>query len=191
MTKTKTYYVGRVRDTGASPKEDGKAFRVRTTSNPAGQFSMRKTAQAAIDAALKNDHDLVSAGVQTEKIAASDDAPIDKWLVGNVVAINKVPTKYRSGYGRMLQAAANMAREYGHALQVNESFRTLKQQQYFWDLYKNHGGAIAAKPGTSNHEFGLALDIPNLWSDKKLAKLAKKYGFAPEAGEAWHGHFVA
>jgi D-alanyl-D-alanine dipeptidase len=189
MAKQKTVYVARVKDVGAKPKEGGKAFRVRTSSNRAGQFGTRAWAQEALDAALANDHDLISQGVQTEKIAAGDAIVIDEWLTGNVVPIQDVPTQYRVKYRAMLEAAARVARDYGHVLHVNESFRTLAQQQHFWDVYQ-HGGAIAAKPGTSNHERGAALDIPNAWTDKKLAKLFKAAGFGTEAGEAWHVHYL-
>lgn len=187
--KQKTVYVARVKDVGAKPRFSGKAFRVRTKSNSAGQFATRAWAQSALDAALANDHDLISQGVQTEKIAAGDGVVVSDWLSGNVVAVHDVPEQYRDRYQRMLEAAAKVARDYGHALHVNESFRTLAQQQHFWDLYQ-HGGAIAARPGTSNHERGAALDIPNAWTDKSLAKLFKAAGFGQEAGEAWHVHYL-
>lgn len=189
--KQKTVYVGRVRDTGSSPKHGGKAFRVRPASNRAGQFSTRKWAQNAIDAALKLDSDLVSAGVQTEKIKAGEQpAKVSEWLSGDVKAVASVPTAYRAAYRDMLHAAAEVARDYGRVLHVTESFRTRAQQEHFWDLYQNHGGAIAARPGTSNHEKGRALDIPGAWSDKRLAKLFKAAGFGQEAGESWHVHYL-
>lgn len=81
-----------------------------------------------------------------------------------------------------------MAEEYGELtqqkIQVNRGFVTFEQQQkeYANDPKK------AAPPGSSNHEFGLALDI-NTVDMNRLDKLGllRKYGFTrPIGGETWH-----
>lgn len=46
----------------------------------------------------------------------------------------------------------------GHRMQITESGRTRAQQQAHWDRYQRYGSPIAARPGTSLHEKGSAID---------------------------------
>ena len=58
-----------------------------------------------------------------------------------------------------LQAAAKAA---GCTITINSGFRTLVRQQYFWNCHitkKCNDGHLAAKPGTSNHGRGKAIDL--------------------------------
>lgn len=61
---------------------------------------------------------------------------------------------------------------------ITEGVRDLAEQKRLYDLYKNHGGALAAYPGKSLHGFGHAMDIntPNADALDKAGLLAK-YGF--------------
>lgn len=190
MSKTKTVYVPRVRDTGKNPRHDGKAFRVRTHKNPAGQYGTRKWAEQIIETALSHDADLVRVGVGTEKIRLDDQAKADEWLTGDVRAISSVPKQYRDDYRESIYALANAAREYGEPLHINSGFRTLAQQIRAWENYLK-GGPLAARPGTSAHERGTAFDISNAWTNKKLAKILRKHGFAQTVpSEKWHVQYV-
>lgn len=81
-----------------------------------------------------------------------------------------------------------MAKEYntltGKSIPVNEAFRSYEDQAR---LYREKPG-LAAKPGNSTHEFGLAIDI-NSDNANELEKLGllKKYGFTRPIGtELWH-----
>lgn len=86
-----------------------------------------------------------------------------------------------------------MAAEYfaqtGKKLPINSGFRDLKKQQ---ELYAKNPG-LAAKPGTSLHEFGFAVDTDTFAADF-LAKngLLDKYGFVRNVTKAngeletWH-----
>ena len=72
----------------------------------------------------------------------------------------------------------------GNKVQINSGFRTFKQQQaeYLADPTK------AAKPGNSQHEFGLAVDIntADLDAMDRLGIL-RKYGITrPVGAESWH-----
>jgi hypothetical protein len=72
----------------------------------------------------------------------------------------------------------------GNKVQINSGFRTFKQQQaeYLANPSK------AAKPGNSQHEFGLAVDINSADLDAmdKLGIL-RKYGITrPVGAESWH-----
>ena len=59
-----------------------------------------------------------------------------------------------------------------------------------WKKYKEGTGNLAAKPGTSNHGWGSAVDIDNCRSGSKrhkwLVANAKNFGFYPLASESWH-----
>ncbi|MEZ4306493.1 MAG: M15 family metallopeptidase [Polyangiaceae bacterium] len=70
----------------------------------------------------------------------------------------------------------------GTSMQVNSMLRTVAQQflLYQWYLNGQCGIALAAKPGNSNHETGLALDINeyNTWKSALTAHGFKWYGSA-------------
>jgi hypothetical protein len=59
-----------------------------------------------------------------------------------------------------------------------------------WKKYKSGAGALAAKPGTSNHGLGLAVDIDNCRKGGKvhnwLKDNAEKFKFYPFSRESWH-----
>lgn len=82
-----------------------------------------------------------------------------------------------------------MVQEYGEltgkSIQVNRAYSSPQEQA---TLYKQYGPGRAARPGTSLHEFGLALDVQS--SDlEQLDKLGllRKYGFTrPLGSEPWH-----
>lgn len=83
---------------------------------------------------------------------------------------------------------AGIAKEYkdltGKSLLVTEAFRTRADQEALRSKYGNR----AAKPGTSLHEFGLAVDVnsPDADALDKMG-LLRKYGFTrPVGGEPWH-----
>lgn len=75
--------------------------------------------------------------------------------------------------------------ESGGRVTVSSGFRTRAQQQHLWDEYRAGRGNLAARPGTSRHESGLAVD---LGGDAALrAQLAAKYGLENTVpGEPWH-----
>lgn len=84
-------------------------------------------------------------------------------------------------------ALAGLLAEADGRVQIGNAWRSPKEQQRLYDRWIHHvpGQARAAKPGTSNHEWGLAADIVG---DKPLAhRLAPKYGLHfPVPGEDWH-----
>lgn len=70
------------------------------------------------------------------------------------------------------------------------SYRTYDQQVYFWNLYINGTGNLAARPGTSNHGWGLAVDVATPEMMRLLNKYGAKYGWqkswSDAPGEWWH-----
>jgi hypothetical protein len=82
-----------------------------------------------------------------------------------------------------------MARDYfkltGKYLVINSWYRSTAYQKV---LYRRYGAGNAAEPGTSMHEFGLAIDMPSK-QIRELDRLGlmKKYGlFRPIPRETWH-----
>jgi hypothetical protein len=63
-----------------------------------------------------------------------------------------------------------------------------------WLKYKAGKGNEAAKPGTSNHGMGNAIDVENCERGGKvhnwLIKNSKNYGFFPYEKESWHWNYV-
>jgi hypothetical protein len=71
----------------------------------------------------------------------------------------------------------------------DSSYRPFDRQQYFYRLYKAGKGNTAAVPGTSNHGWGVAVDV-RLRDYAVMAQFAAKYGFnhveGASVGEGWH-----
>lgn len=77
----------------------------------------------------------------------------------------------------------------GVTLQIVSGFRSMDQQRYLYNLYLSGRGNLAARPGYSNHQSGLALDLNmhlrgvSSW----LASHAASYGFRRTVpSENWH-----
>lgn len=101
---------------------------------------------------------------------------------------------------KAMQTAAKLE---GVSLGVTDAYRTLKEQKQLANqvgLYSQ--GGLAAKPGTSVHGKGRAVDVSygpksdnsldsyNNAQAKWLKQNASKYGFSqPVAGEPWHVEF--
>ena len=111
----------------------------------------------------------------------------------------------------------NAANEEGYYLMINSSYRSYEDQEAVYNSYKSSSGeryadSIAARPGSSEHQTGLAIDIfsktntnKNTFSEsaeaKWLAENSYKYGFIlryPEdkvditgySYESWHFRYV-
>jgi LAS superfamily LD-carboxypeptidase LdcB len=92
-----------------------------------------------------------------------------------------------------MQAAAKAM---GIDLMVNSAFRTMNEQTRLWNLFQAGTGNTAARPGYSNHQNGIAVDIPvgalRFESPvyKWLQEHAWEYGFDNAEGsrinEPWH-----
>lgn len=79
------------------------------------------------------------------------------------------------------------AKKDGVDLKITSAHRSRQQQEVLYQKYLNGTGNLAAKPGTSNHESGLAIDFSNTrgayaW----LKKNAGRYGLKNLPSEPWH-----
>ena len=90
---------------------------------------------------------------------------------------------------KMQNTLVQMGQEYfqatGKKLNFNSAFRSLEEQA---DLYRTKPPGMAGKPGSSLHNFGLAVDLPSAQANEldKLGLLGK-YGFVrPIPNEKWH-----
>ena len=68
---------------------------------------------------------------------------------------NLIPGADRA-LGAMNQA---FRKTFGYDLQINSGGRTRAEQQHLYDLYRSGRGNLAARPGTSVHESGRAVDF--------------------------------
>lgn len=57
------------------------------------------------------------------------------------------------------QMSAAFAQQFGFGIPVTEGGRTYERQQQLYDAYRSGRGNLAAKPGTSLHESGRAVDL--------------------------------
>ena len=113
------------------------------------------------------------------------------------------PTQVRLspvGGGKYLNARAapqflammDAARRAGVHLSVSSAFRTHAEQVRLYDLYRSGRGNLAARPGYSNHQMGLSVDLGGVggYGTRAYAWLqqnAPRYGFRNDVGgEPWH-----
>ena len=72
------------------------------------------------------------------------------------------------------------------------AYRSYAQQLYLYELYISGQGNLAARPGTSSHEYGIALDLADPSMRTVLDKIGANYGWAKTeaSGEWWHVNYV-
>jgi hypothetical protein len=80
---------------------------------------------------------------------------------------------------------------------VRTAYRPYADQEYFWSLYQRHQGALAARPGTSNHGWGIAVDLPSPAMRAAVRACGHEFGWGIRGGrlasdapsEEWHCTF--
>ena len=86
-----------------------------------------------------------------------------------------------------VRAMIEAARRDGVELKITSAHRSRQEQEVLYQKYLNGTGNLAAKPGTSNHEGGLAIDFTNTpGAHAWLAKNAGRFGLKNLPGEPWH-----
>lgn len=97
----------------------------------------------------------------------------------------------------MVQAMTNDLKDRGIVPSTSSHFRTMQAQQLAWDRYINGNGPLAARPGYSNHQSGVALDFQlptgNSGATRAgdpvydwLVQNAGTYYFDKLGSESWH-----
>lgn len=160
--------------------------RVRTITHPLGRWSKRYVAEGVLAK-------LIDRGYRGHVFPITVDEPlrISDWLYGTkpgaLVAVADVSEDHRSTYKATLLAAARAGKRLNRRIPINSSYRSYAQQEALYQAYLNGTGALAAKPGTSDHNKGKALDIPNARDDAKLKAALEAEGFRfSVASERWH-----
>ena len=147
---------------------------------------------------------LASAGVTTSDPAASTPsapaAPVSSGppapAPGSTYGLGHIPSPYGDLHLDPTAASSwNAMREdaltyYGVDLYPGgtlSAFRTYEQQAYLYDLYLSGQGNPANPPGTSSHEFGVAVDLATPEMRSVIDQIGPTYGwYAPHSTEWWH-----
>lgn len=119
---------------------------------------------------------------QPIEIEVSEIAP-GKWLRFDAAA----------AFRRMAADAASVD---GVSFVVNSAWRSYSAQAVLFAKYRAGTGNLAAPPGYSNHEAGLAVDVESAGGTNAAVRWlrvnAGRYGFAATvASEPWHWEYVS
>lgn len=95
----------------------------------------------------------------------------------------KIDASIADNFDAMVEAA----KKDGVDLRISSGYRSRQEQEVLYQKYLNGTGNLAAKPGTSNHESGLAIDFENTpgafaW----LKKNSTRFGLKNLPSEPWH-----
>lgn len=86
--------------------------------------------------------------------------------------------------------SAEARRRWGRSITVISAYRTYDKQVALWNLYRSGRGNLAAYPGTSNHGWGLAVDLSPQWCRWAVDQIGRTYGFSKACSDAqsewWH-----
>lgn len=86
----------------------------------------------------------------------------------------------------VMQDLVEMMKKDGVALRASSGFRTMAHQEYLYDLFLSGRGNQTARPGYSNHQMGVAIDIPEPTQGWFRSNQDKHDFKAEVSGEPWH-----
>ncbi|MDQ3262805.1 MAG: D-alanyl-D-alanine carboxypeptidase family protein [Myxococcota bacterium] len=101
----------------------------------------------------------------------------------------------RDDAAKAWQAMQTAASRDGINLSATSGFRSMAEQQSLYAQYQNGTGNLAAQPGYSNHQNGIAMDIGGVGGrgtaeDRWLLSNAQRFGFQNLPSEFWHYDYV-
>ncbi|AEI63122.1 peptidoglycan-binding protein [Corallococcus macrosporus] len=112
------------------------------------------------------------------------------------ISLSPVPNgkEMRSDAAAAFNRMHAAARAQGITLKVNSGFRSMAEQEALYRAYKNGTGNLAAPPGYSNHQGGIAVDIntggTGTSTYRWLANNARNFGFVRTVpSEPWHWEY--
>lgn len=119
---------------------------------------------------------------------------VDRYLTGNIVPVRKVARAHRKAYRDTIARLALAAHRAGYGpggskgkVYVSSSYRPRAEQQRLYDLYLAGRGPLAARPGTSAHERGLAIDVPDVRLTRPLIDECRRLLLKDDVpSEKWH-----
>lgn len=115
------------------------------------------------------------------RMSRSELAPIANGMLRHDAAraFNALNAVARRRYGVTIIPAGSVS-----------SYRTFAQQQRFYQLYRSGRGNLAAVPGTSNHGWGLAIDVATPRMAVLLDTIGARFGWHKRWSDApsewWH-----
>jgi hypothetical protein len=127
-----------------------------------------------------------NSGLPTNLVNAQDQGPLARRIKNWITWDDDTLRTFQRPFA---QALVSMAQASGEPIDMNEGFRTFERQQYLYDNQGTQGIGVAAVPGTSNHEFGNAIDA-NLTAEQTA--LLDQFGLSNTVvgGEPWHVELV-
>lgn len=162
-------------DVGSAVMSTGTAAAATVAASPVGQ-AVGSAVTGAVSAG-KAAGSYISQGVS--KLSSLVGSVINK---GGNVDLDGLDPKFQSSLGSMSQ---DYFAATGKKLQFNSGYRSNEEQSR---LYKSLPAGMAAKPGSSLHNYGMAVDVQSSQvNELKKLGLLDKYGFTrPISKEPWH-----
>ena len=117
--------------------------------------------------------------------AQVDKKDIKQWVTGDKDGLNP----------QLLQKLAQIGKQLGEKVSIDSGARSRQEQEVLYQKYLNGTGNLAAKPGYSNHQNGIAMDVSGVCgrgtaADRWLRANAASYGFRNLPSEFWHYDFA-
>ncbi|WP_242140874.1 M15 family metallopeptidase [Sphingomonas sp. TREG-RG-20F-R18-01] len=183
-------YAGQVSDL-AQQAAANKAEIARLTATARGDEG--RYAKSQIEAlstpqgAIKRKYERLESDAQKEQVKTGDIAAYTATMQ-RLTKAREAETKHLEELQRSTRQTANDNQQKGRSVSLGEAedivrgvggrvtsaTRTREQQQVLYDRYKAGEGPLAARPGTSNHERGQALDVAKS-PDVSLATLVEAF----------------
>lgn len=112
-------------------------------------------------------------------------------LAGDLELPPKSRPLHRARFVKLLTVLDAAARDMNVTMHVNSGYRSYAEQARLYAAYQAGTGALAAKPGTSNHNKGRAADVSvginPVGSSFERRKVLARHGLClPVFGEKWH-----
>ncbi|MBI3184595.1 MAG: D-alanyl-D-alanine carboxypeptidase family protein [Myxococcales bacterium] len=112
------------------------------------------------------------------------------------IALAPIPNgkRMRSDAAAAFNRMHAAARAAGITLAPESGFRSMQEQEALWRAHRSGRGNLAARPGFSNHQGGIAVDINvNGWRSAQsrwLNQHAQEFGFRRTVpSEPWHWEY--
>jgi hypothetical protein len=133
-----------------------------------------------LEKTFDNGDELSGIGGSSKNDLTYQKADVGTWVTGKTQNISN----------ELLGRLAMMGKTYNEKVVINSGFRSYQEQKILYDSYKAGTGNVAAIPGSSKHEKGLAVDIENPNLQAKSDEIFKSFGlhrpvFSPQR-ELWH-----
>ncbi|MCW5865664.1 MAG: M15 family metallopeptidase [Candidatus Eremiobacteraeota bacterium] len=119
--------------------------------------------------------------------ASGSNADFAKAGSGDGSTVQRMGKPIGAHIAKQFDAMVAAAKKDGVNITITSGFRSRAEQEKLYAAYKNGTGNLAAKPGTSNHESGDALDLGPPSAYAWLKQNAGQFGFKNKiASEPWH-----